>query len=171
MAKPTVSTLTLGPVLPSETYRRWLADPEVTRYLEAVTPLSIKSIEVYIKAREQDSIFKGIYLGTWHIGNIKAGPVDYRHQHADIGIMIGEKQFWGKGFGAEAIRQMVELCRGNRLHMVTAGIIEGNIGSQKAFLKNGFKEIGRFPQFRWFEGEWRDEIIYGLILSTELTRV
>lgn len=156
-------------MLASEAYVRWLSDPEVTRYLEATQALSIRSIEEYIKARDRDSIFRGIYLDTWHIGNIKAGPVDYRHRHADIGIMIGETWAWGHGHGTEAIRQMVALCFGPayKLHMVTAGIIDGNIASQKAFLKNGFKEIGRFPEFRRFESEWRDEYIYGLINANE----
>ena len=155
--------LTLGPVLASEAYKGWLADPSVTRYLEATQALSIPSIKEYIQARDRDSFFKGIYLGTWHIGNIKAGPLDWRHKHADIGIMIGEKWAWGHGHGTEAIRLMVEYCWSQKLHVVTAGIIEGNIASGKAFLKNGFVEIGRFPEYRRFEGEWRDEIIYGKV--------
>lgn len=155
-----IQTVNLGRVLVGERYLAWLRDPEVTRFLEHAKPCSYGELLRYWKARDEDSIFKGIYVDGEYVGNIKAGPVDARHLHADIGIMIGEKQYWGKGVGTEAIELMVKHCYFEGLHMVTAGIIDGNVGSVKAFLKAGFKEVGRLPQYRKFEGTFRDELLF-----------
>ena len=39
-----------------------------------------------------------------HIGNIKLGPINWIHRYGDISLLIGDKDYWGKGIATEAIR-------------------------------------------------------------------
>ena len=39
-----------------------------------------------------------------HIGNIKLGDINWIHRFSELGIMIGDKRYWGKGYGEEACK-------------------------------------------------------------------
>jgi len=120
----------------TEQYMGWLYDPEVTRYLEVRhnPPASIQELEEYIES-EPGQLFWAIILkdGGQHIGNIKVGYSN------DVGILIGEKDKWGKGYGSEAIRLLTR-------HALTelgfpflwAGCNIHNIASWRAFARAGW---------------------------------
>src|SRR6476660_576399 len=85
----------------TERYLGWMRDPLTTRYLEArLTEHSLGSLRNYIDSCNAGGVdlLLGIFLidGS-HIGNIKLGPVDWYHQSASVGLLIGEKRYWGKG--------------------------------------------------------------------------
>jgi RimJ/RimL family protein N-acetyltransferase len=76
-----------------------------------------------------------------HIGNIKIGPIDWNHKFAEIGIIIGNEKYWGKGYASEAIKLLSDFgFKKLNLHKISAGVYSNNYGSIKAFLKAGFFE-------------------------------
>jgi RimJ/RimL family protein N-acetyltransferase len=163
MEKGWIDTMnvTLDDVIVSQDYVDWLNDPEVTHYLEGnFGDWSIWKLQAYVDQAHKDSIFKGIYADGVYVGNIKAGPVKWRHKHADIGIMIGNTEYWGLGIGKRAISLMVEECKARGLHCLTAGIIAGNKRSMRAFVVSGFHYIGAFPEFRALDDDLVDELFF-----------
>ncbi|MRR14532.1 N-acetyltransferase, partial [archaeon] len=132
----------------SGAYYRWMNDTEITQYLESrFHPNPQESIEKYVKNSYADpnNVFLGIFLkqSHRHIGNIKLGPVNWIHRNGDIGIIIGEKDCWGKGYASEAIRMISDHAFNVlNLHKVTAGCYEMNKGSIRAFEKAGFQIEG-----------------------------
>lgn len=150
-------------------YHRWMNDSQVTRFLEhGVQTYTIESLHEYVKDKNKDNsnFFLAIIIkdGNQHIGNIKLGPINWVHRHGDIGIIIGEKEQWGKGYATEAISLVVKYAFDNlNLHKITAGCTELNLGSMKAFQKNGFEIEGvRKKQFSW-KGRYINGILFGLI--------
>ena len=122
-----------------EYYVNWLNDDETNQYLESRWSRhdinSVKNFVASINNSEHSYIF-AIIQGTKHIGNIKIGPIDYLYKFADIGYLIGEKSYWGKGYTTEAIGLILEFAFETlKLHRVEAGAYEQNIGSQKHLLK------------------------------------
>ena len=115
----------------------------------------MSELKQYIRDRQEDSFFFGIYVADEHIGNVKAGPIDWRHRHSDVGILIGEKMYWGKGYGTDAIKLLCEHAFSEGIHCLTAGILEGNDGAMAAFRKAGFQRARSVPEYWRFEGEWR----------------
>src|SRR5260370_22360467 len=98
----------LNPENFSSDYASWMQNQEVLRYLTGRTKAySHQELKDYIiKMNESDAnYFFGIFLkrGNLHIGNIKIGSIDPMHQFADIGLLIGNKNEWGKGYATEAI--------------------------------------------------------------------
>ena len=66
---------------------------------------------------------------------------------AEFGILIGEKDFWGRGLGTEITKQMEKIAFEDLgLRKIVARIFVENIASQKIFRKLGFREIGVFEQ-------------------------
>ncbi len=99
-----------------------------------------------------------------HIGNIKLGPVNWIHQCADIGLLIGDKEYWGKGVATEAIQLVVEYAfKKLNLHKLTAGCHSTNIGSIKAFQNAGFVIEGMLKQHSFLQGRYVDAVILGLL--------
>ena len=120
----------------TERYLGWLHDPEITQYLEVRhnPPASLQELRAYIESKP-GRLFMAIILkdGGLHIGNIKLG---YR---ADVGILIGEKDEWGKGYGTEAIRLLAQYAFAELdIPRLWAGINIYNIASWQAFAKAGW---------------------------------
>ena len=152
-----------------QAYYRWMNDPEVTHFLESrYYPNSMEKIEEFVRARlgDRDQVFLAIVLkeGDRHIGNIKLGPINWIHRLGDVGIMIGEKQCWGKGYAAEAIGLMVDYAFETLgLHKLTAGCNVNNAGSCRAFEKAGFIVEGTLKEHAWNGGNWQDVKLLGMV--------
>lgn len=153
----------------NEAYCRWMNDHATNRFLESrFYPHSIETLREYIVNKQSDNLnaFFAIVLndGGRHIGNIKLGPVDSHHRLADIGILIGEKDCWGKGYALEAINLIVDYAFYTlNLHKVTAGCYAPNKGAIRAFEKAGFVHEGVRKSHCLFEGEYVDDILLGLV--------
>lgn len=148
-----------------EGYMTWMSDPEVTKYLESRwqshTLDSLRSFVRTVNDGSTNFLF-GIFdvKEKRHIGNIKIGPIHPIHRYGDIGLIIGEKDYWGRGIATMAISLIVEYAFAElNLHKVTASMYEPNQGSYRAFLKNGFNEIGRRKSHCFSQGEYVDLII------------
>ena len=148
-------------------YVGWLNDSRVNEFLECRHSVhTINSVKTYVEELSQENsseMLFGIYIQEHkkHIGNIKIGPVNWLHRHATIGLMIGDTEFWGKGFGSRSIQLLSEFAS-NQLGLLSlnAGCYEANQGSFKAFLKAGWESAGRIKS-HWIDrdGKRNDELI------------
>lgn len=161
---------TLTPDMVTQKYVDWMNDPDVTRYTESrFRTHTMESTMKYVRDISGSSInyFYGIYIeascghgnGKEHIGNIKL-HIDEHHNLGDIGIIIGDKQQWGKGYATEAIKLLTQhgLDRLG-LHKICAGIYGNNLGSIKAFSKAGYLEDGRHKSTYLCQGIYMEEVI------------
>ena len=83
-----------------------------------------------------------------HIGNIKIGPIKRKEGISDLVTVIGDKNYWGKGIAAIAIKKAVELgFQKGGLRKFSASINSLNIGSIKAYIKGGFMKEGVIPNY------------------------
>lgn len=152
----------------SEKYLGWMHDPAVMQYLESrFYPHSLESLRDFISQMQHDrnNVFLAMVLkdGDRHIGNIKLGPINWIHRFADIGLLIGEKDCWGKGYGTEAIRLLTHYAFNIlNLHHLTAGCYSTNQGSARAFLKAGWQQEGLRPSYFFCNGSYVDEILLGI---------
>lgn len=162
--KITIEELNLHNYSPS--YICWLNDYQITKFLETKS-LSKNEIEAFIKncSDSTTEFLFGIFYEGCHVGNVKLGQVDYRHKFGEIGLLVGEKKFHGKGIGSEALWLCCDFAKKKLgLHKVLGGMHEPNLASYKTFLKCGFREVGRFQQHRLVDGIWYNNIIMEKIL-------
>lgn len=143
----------LGEALLTKTYVGWLNDPEVVRYSEQRHHRhTLESCRAFVAGfdrgpdclwaiREKAPAADGSPLR--HIGNISI-EVDEPNRVADIRILIGEKDAWGKGLGAEAWIAVMDHLFGERgMRKITAGTMAENLGMLKIMEKAGMREDGR----------------------------
>jgi ribosomal-protein-alanine N-acetyltransferase len=164
-----ISLRELRPSDVNANYYRWMNDPEVIRFLEcrfATNSMDAIKDSVNKILRDRDSIFLAIMLKNEnrHIGNIKIGPINRIHRFADVGLLIGERDCWGKGYATEALRLVKHYAfKTLNLHKLTAGCYEVNKGSEKAFKKAGFTVEGVRKKHRYCDRIYVDTIIFGLL--------
>jgi RimJ/RimL family protein N-acetyltransferase len=150
-------------------YLQWMNDQEVLKYTESrFHPYTKARLREYIRTinKNPDFIFRAITLrdSGRHIGNIKLGPVDWNHRFGDIGIIIGAKDCWGRGYAAESIRLLADFAFSSlKLHKLTAGCYVVNIPSIKAFEKAGFVRECLRPSQYLSDGRYVDLICFGLL--------
>jgi len=132
----------------SAEYVKWLNSKDVNKFLEIrFLKHNRKSLRNYVRKilNDKNTYFFTILLkeNNKHIGNIKLGPIDWNHKVGEIGILIGDKKSWGKGYATEVINLVSDFAfKTLKLHKLTAGAYENNIGSIKAFIKAGFFNEG-----------------------------
>jgi RimJ/RimL family protein N-acetyltransferase len=158
--------LVLRPITPDDAegpYREWMGDPLVLQHLEARLSSGAPELRDYIRTQEADPDvhFYAILVrqGGRHIGNIKLGPIQRWHRRADVGIIIGDRSQWGRGYATEAIRAFTEaMFEAEGLEKVTAGAYATNVASVRAFEGAGFHvEAVRRRHYRTADG-WVDGI-------------
>ena len=154
----------------TDEYINWLNDPAVNQFLESRYQIQDKkSVEQYVAACLANN---DILLGIWckknerHIGNIRVHSFNIRHKTAEVGILIGDKSVWGKGYATESLLLLNKLCsRNTEIRKLTAGCYGKNQGSRKAFLKAGYTEEGiRKEQFLTDDG-LEDLVLFGKIID------
>lgn len=163
--------LTLRPLEESditEEYLRWLNDPEVTRYLGVgKEPATRESVHRYVqrfKNSETDLLFAIIDQKTdKHIGNVTLNHIHRVHGTADTGMMIGNKEFWGKGYAFEAwVLLMDHAFSRLGLRKIIAGAVAGHQGSLSVLKRLGFREEGLLREEFSLEGRYLDTVRLGL---------
>lgn len=127
---------------------QWRSDPELAR-LDAATPLNT-SFEQYLRFY-QDELryptpssrrFAIQTLDGRHIGNCMLYDIDTLRGEAEVGIMIGDRNYWGQGYGYDALVTLINYTFSHsslvRLYLHT---LEWNTRARRCFLKIGFSEV------------------------------
>lgn len=158
----------------NKNYLYWFHDAEVTKYLDAgIFPMTMKQLEAFyasLGGNRNDVLFAVVLKSNKkHIGNVKLGNINWIHRFADISIVIGEKQYWNKGYAGEAFRLMLDYAfRKLNLNKVILGVYSPHAAAIKSYLKIGFKIEGRLKKMIHFEGGYVDKVMMGILKSEYL---
>ena len=126
----------------------WRTDP-ILCALDATVPINI-SLNHFIE-QEKDELK---YPLPWseklaietknghHIGNCMYYDIDIINGEAEVGIMIGDKNYWGNGYGTDALKTLVNYIFNfthiKRLYLHT---LTTNKRAQNSFKKAGFSKV------------------------------
>jgi len=100
------------------------------------------------------------------IGTIQLYDFNEQDRNCKLGIRIGDRDYWGKGYGEDAIRTLLEYAFMKLdLYRVTLKVYEYNERAVRCYLKCGFRQEGRTRQSAYIDGEFYDEIIMGILKS------
>lgn len=163
--------IALGPIHRGliEINHRWINQLETSRFLR-MGIMSMEAEEQWYEriAQGDDIVYFAIYekLTLRPIGGINLHNINQSNRTAELGVMIGEKQLRGKGYGTEAVQLICDYgFNAMGLHSIMLLTFEWNFAGQKAYEKVGFREIGRRRQARYFAGKYWDDIYYDLLAS------
>ena len=147
---------------------RWRADEELAR-LDATRPLDMPCEAFLRYAKEEIASptpwsrrFAIDTLDGKHIGSCMYYDIDHKRGMAELGIVVGEPEYQGRGYGTDAVDSLLGYVYGDTdLKRIYLHTLEWNHRARKSFAKSGFREVGRvrrngkdFIQMEISQEEW-----------------
>ena len=150
----------------NQNYLTWLSDPEVMNGI-ATSNYDISSLKTYVEDKITDEnvhflaiIFKEKHL---HIGNIKFDFYDVKANVAELGLLIGNKQYWGRGIAKEACQLMINYAFDSLLfRKIYLAVYENNVAAFNLYKSLGFKIEGRLINHVSVNGKYYDKFLMGM---------
>jgi RimJ/RimL family protein N-acetyltransferase len=150
----------------------WFNDREVTRHITMKYPMPRAAEEEWL--REHTAALQSygpvIYAietkDGQYIGNVNFHVVQPESRKARLGITIGDKTCWSKGYGGDAIRTLVQFgFDAMNLNRVDLLVDEDNARAIACYEKVGFVHEGRMRQARYTRGRYVDHLVMGVLRS------
>ncbi len=153
-------------------YVEWFGDPKVRRHLLVWLPFSLAQEERWFEnlqgrlERQEDVLLAIDTIEGVHIGNVGLHAIDWKNRNAELGIIIGEKSTWGQGYGADAVRTMLNLAfREMNLHRVFLRVDADNARGIRCYEKAGFQQEGTLREVGFRESRYFDQYMMSILES------
>ena len=126
----------------------WRTDEELAR-LDATRPITM-SYAAFLRYSKEELRYtsgtsKRLAIDTRddrHIGNCMYYDINERRSEAELGIMIGDRDYWGRGYGTDSVDTLLtHIFTTTDLDRVYLHTLEWNHRAQHAFAKSGFQEL------------------------------
>jgi RimJ/RimL family protein N-acetyltransferase len=159
----------------AEQYCEWINDMGVAKFMVFSTQQIGITKE---KAILEDMIKRGAQIFAIIdkekdelIGNCSLFDIDHLHRKAEFGIFIGDKNYWGKGYGTEATKLLLDYGFNIlNLNNIMLRVYSYNKRGIRSYEKCDFKVIGSRREVKIIGGKKYDEI-YMDILASEFKSV
>jgi diamine N-acetyltransferase len=153
------------------THFKWNNDPELNR-LDSEEPYVEESFGTFKKRFERMMVQpdpecqdfeihteEGTLIGVAFVAGISG-----HHLHCSIGVTIGERDFWGQGYGREAMSSLLTYCfESLGMHRVTAECFEYNEAWRRLVEGMGFTTEGTDREYLLWEDKYYDRIRFGML--------
>ena len=126
----------------------WRTDEELAR-LDATSPITM-SYEAFLKYSKEELTYgssssQRLAIETFdgrHIGNCMSYDVDLKRGQAELGIMIGDRDYWDKGYGTDSVDALLfHIFTASPLNRVYLHTLDWNVRARHCFEKAGFREV------------------------------
>ena len=148
-------------------YHKWVNNPIVRNYIGVELPetLEVMKKEWFPDIKDE----KNIWFEIWQkedqipIGLVGFFQIYNIHRRAEVGMLIGEPEYWGKGIGPEAVNLMLDYGFNTlNYHKIVAGVNATNTRSLGMCKKLGFIEEGHQKDMDFIDGKWVGVILFGM---------
>lgn len=149
----------------------WLNDPEVHSGLAMFQPFSLAEEKRWFErmldtpAAEHVLVIEVQDNDLWRsIGTCGLHEIDWQSRQAEVGIFIGDKSFWNRGYGTDTMRTILQhgfdTLNLNRIYLRVFSINQRAI---RCYEKAGFVREGRLRQAHYQDGEYLDVLMMGVL--------
>jgi len=151
-------------------YHTWRNDQEIMR---STSP----SLDVYSPQDTQDFV-EHVILGSASsksyillekesetpIGVLALVNIDYKNRNAECIIDIGEKEYWGQGYGSEGMKLLLGYSFNEmNMHRLSLRVFSFNDRAIRLYNSLGFQQEGLSKEALFREGKWHDIVQMGLL--------
>jgi RimJ/RimL family protein N-acetyltransferase len=150
----------------------WLSNPELRNYL------TIRYISQALEKEWFEQLVTDTAGGTpkrlhfvietrknlQPIGVISLENINWRDREAEVGITVGEPDFWGQGYGSDAMQAILRVgFHWFNLHRIFLRVLTDNTRAVRSYEKCGFKHEGLLRQAIFANGRYKDMFIMGML--------
>jgi len=103
----------------------------------------------------------GALIGVAYISHISE-----HHRHCRMGITIGDRDYWGRGYGREAVNLVLDYCFNElKMHRVNTDVFEYNMAWKNLVEWSGFTKEGTERDYLFRRGQYWDRELFALLES------
>ncbi|MFB3924411.1 MAG: GNAT family N-acetyltransferase [Syntrophales bacterium] len=153
----------------NSTYLGWISDPEINCFLTVGKfPAGLDDLKSYILGFEGNRnamAFAIVHLEKdKHIGNTTINAINWISGTADLGMMIGDREYLNRGCAYYAWSMVIKHAFNSLgLRRLYAGVLEGNRECLEAAVKLGLTQEGRWRKHSLVKGTYMDEIWFAVL--------
>jgi RimJ/RimL family protein N-acetyltransferase len=148
----------------------WVNDYEIAGFINPglITPISLDDENDWfdeMRKSKESKIFAILTLDEDKvIGNCSLGRISWKNRSATFGILIGDRQYWDKGYGTDATQALMRYAFDEMgLNRVELWVFAYNTRAIRCYEKVGFKLEGTRRQSTFRDGRWWDEHMMALL--------
>jgi tRNA (guanine37-N1)-methyltransferase len=158
-----------------EHWLQWFNDEEVTKYTTVIPPVTLEQELAFYDANLEDLSKLPITICDKRtkqpIGTAELKTDPFNEQSGTLGIVIGDKTYWGKGIATEVVRSLLHIGFGELgYERIELDVYEANIAAQKCYEKCGFRLIGDKRKAYKTESGFADGKIYEILKDDFLNK-
>jgi len=138
---------------------RWFADVDVIRHLGRRMAVALYQEHEFLKkiGESKNDVWWMIEAGSRPVGATGIHGINWLDANGMTGIMIGEKDEWGKGNATEAMALRTRYAfRELNLHKLMTEVEIENVASRRALERNGYRTVGVRREQSFSGGKWHD---------------
>lgn len=154
-----------------DTFLNWYNDPLIRENIGGMIPFSENEfLEAYqMKQRlNPPNLWFSIFLDKQLIGISGLHQIKYIQRNAEISILIGRQEFRGKNIASKVIDMMADYSFNYlQMHRLYAYVFSDNTPSMQLFLKLNWCKEGRLREAAYWNGKFRDIIVFGKLNPAE----
>ena len=149
---------------------RWRSDAEVAALASIAMPMSLAQVEQRTEryaeniGDERYDFIICLLADERPIGTAMLFELDRLNGSAELGIFIGEKEEWGKGYGTDAVNALVDFGFGSlRFERIWLEVWTENPRARRSYEKSGFVHEGTLRHDRYEGGRFTDGDIMSIL--------
>lgn len=151
----------------------WLNDPDVYKHLRLIYPLATDMEQAWFaRLKDRDPVTRPLGIEIQHskgwvfIGNIGFNSIDWINRNAEVGLFIGEKQYWSQGYGKKAMRLLLKFgFETLNLHRIMLRVHANNPRAIRSYEAVGFVHEGKLRDDLYQDGQYVDVLILSILRS------
>ena len=155
---------------------KWFSDPDVRANLAMHLPMNQAQEERWYERNQTagdtqawaiDAQPADMAVGPWvHIGSCGFHDIQWRHRNGEIGIAIGARDYWNRGYGTDAVQTLVAWGFYTlNLNRIFLRVFADNDRAIRCYEKVGFQHEGRLREDNFSNGAYRDTLLMGVLRS------
>lgn len=150
----------------NQNYLSWLNDEDVMAGI-ATSGYTLENLKIYVEERlkNKTAAFFAIcdVSSDKHVGNVKLDFHDSKANVSELGLLIGDKNYWGKGIGYEACYLAIAYGFNTQLlRKIYLAVYENNPVAKKLYERLGFKLEGTLRKHIAHNGIYYDKYLMGI---------
>ncbi|EOR27639.1 acetyltransferase, ribosomal protein N-acetylase [Clostridium sartagoforme AAU1] len=148
----------------------YINDEEVKKLMDSAIPFPMTKWqeEEWVRSRKANTDFtydfaiEDLKTGKY-IGGCSINECDVKNRTCVVGIMIGDKEYWGKGYGSDALKVLIKfIFEEVNMNKIKLNVFSFNNRAIACYKKVGFKEEGILKKEIYRNGRYYDEIIMAM---------
>lgn len=148
----------------------YINDEEVKKLMDSNIPFPMTKWqeEEWVRSRKANTDFtydfaiEDLKTGKY-IGGCSINECDVKNRTCVVGIMIGDKEYWGKGYGSDALKVLIKfIFEEVNMNKIKLNVFSFNNRAIACYKKVGFKEEGILKKEIYRNGRYHDEIIMAM---------